>query len=147
MMHRTAAIDITLLTTGILLLVSGGLLYVLYRPQTLLLFHVADSMGFLPAIDRWRTCASAWHPPTFVVYSLPAGLWALSYVLIAMVPAGAFSGRGRVAALSLVPVLGAVSELMQAFSVLPGTFDWADLALYIAPLAIIFANTNQKYRT
>ena len=135
--HRAAAIDLSLLTIGTLLLLASGMLYVLYRPQTLLLFHVADSMGLLPLIDSWQQWASAWPLHPFVVYSLPAGLWALSYVLIAVVLAAPLPPKGRLAAVAAVPLLGTASELMQAAGLLPGTFDWADLALYLAPLTLL----------
>ena len=140
--HRPTAVDVSLIAAGTLFLLAGGLLYVLYRPQTLLLFHVADSMGLLPVIDSWQQWASAWRPAPFVVYSLPAGLWALSYVLIVVVLAASFPPKGRLAAVTLIPLLGAASELMQGAGLLPGTFDWADLALYLAPLAILTINNK-----
>ena len=132
------------LATGIMLLFMGGMLYVLYRPQTLLLFHVANGMGLTDVIGRWRLTASeTWQPTEFVVYCLPAGLWAMSYVLIVGTLAQELPLKRRWMAVAVIPVLGAASELLQAMSIIPGTFDWADLALYILPL-IIYATINNK---
>ena len=112
------------------------MIYVLYRPPTLLLFHVADGLGLMTTLDHWRLSATAFTPPEFVVYSVPAGLWAMSYVLIEGVLVQTFSAQRRWAAVAFVPLLGAVSELLQAARLLPGTFDVADLALYLLPLAV-----------
>ena len=147
MPRLSPALSATLVATGLLLLVAGGLLYVLFRPHTLLLFRVADGLGLTPAIDHLRQCAAAVRPPGFVVYSLPAGLWATSYVLITAVTAQTLTAKARTAAMALVPAAGAVSELMQAAGLLPGTFDWADLALYLLPLtpAVISSATAEPY--
>ena len=121
---------------GLLTLIAGGMIYVLYRPRTLLLFHVADGLGLTTPLAHWRLSAMAFTPPEFVVYSLPAGLWAMSYVLIEGVLVQAFSAQRRWAAVAFVPLLGAASELLQAARLLPGTFDASDLVLYLLPLAV-----------
>ena len=136
---------------GVLLLAVGGLLYVLYRPHETLLLHLADELGMGDIIDGWREAAAVLTPPAWVVGSLPAGLWALSYVLIIDSLVGNASGRcstgnnasercstgKRRLALAFIPLLGVASELMQGLRWLPGTFDWLDLVLYSLPMGII----------
>lgn len=135
-----------LLTLGTVLLFMGGMLYVLYRPQTLLLFHVAEGMGLADIIGQWRlSAAAAWQPAAFTVYSLPAGLWALSYVLIVGTLAQGLPSKWRWAAVTFVPLLGAISELLQAVGIVPGTFDWTDLALYLIPVALYSAFSKRTY--
>ncbi len=132
------------ITIGVALLFLGGMLYVLYRPQTLLLFHIASGMGLTDVIDQWRLSAAAvWQPAEFIVYCLPAGLWALSYVLIVGTLAQGLPMKRRWAAVAAIPLLGAASELLQAMSIIPGTFDWADLLLYVLPL-ITYATMDNK---
>jgi hypothetical protein len=121
---------------GITLLVMGGMVYILYRPQTLLLFHVAGGLGLTNAIGYWRLQAAAWQPGEFIVYCLPAGLWAMSYVLIVGTLAQGLPTKRRWAAVAFIPALGAASELMQAMDIIPGTFDWEDLTLYVLPLLV-----------
>lgn len=124
------------MVAGVLMLIVGGLLYVLYRPQTLLLFHVADAMGMTGKIGQWREGASVLQPAGFIIYNLPAGLWAASYVLITATLSQPLSRPSRYIAVAFIPLIGAVSELMQAVGLLPGTFDPVDLALYLLPLAV-----------
>lgn len=125
---------LSLLLTGMLLLLAGGLLYVLYRPTTLLLFHAAYALGLHSTIAGWRLWASACRPPAFIVYTLPAGLWALSYVLIVAALAVPLNPARRLVAMAAMPLLGLLSELMQGAGLLPGIFDWGDLALYVAAI-------------
>ena len=60
----------------------GGMIYVLYRPDNILLFRVTDSLGMKPLIDVARLSASQVKLPLFVINSLPAGLWAASYLMM-----------------------------------------------------------------
>ena len=122
------------LAVGVMLLFAGGMIYVLYRPQTLLLFHVAGGLGMTDIIGQWRQMATAWHPAAFTVYCLPAGLWALSYVLIVGTLAQGLPAIRRWIAVAFIPLLGISSEVMQAVGIVPGTFDWTDLTLYALPL-------------
>lgn len=143
------AVSMAVMAAGVVLLFLGGMLYVLYRPQSLLLFRVADGMGLTDAIGGWRHAAAPFAPAEFVVYNLPAGLWALSYVLIVGTLAQGLPSVKRWVAVAFVPLVGVVSELMQAARLLPGIFDWIDLALYAAPLALyavyyIIINNNEQ---
>ncbi len=142
-------LNMAMIAMGIVLLFLGGMLYVLYRPQTLLLFLVADGMGLTNIISDWRLAATAtWQPAKFIIYCLPAGLWTLSYIFIVGTLAQEMPAKKRWAAVSAIPLLGAVSELLQAGDIVPGTFDWADLALYVLPLAVYtvlnFEHSNIK---
>ena len=134
---------LSMLALGVMLLFTGGMIYVLYRPQTLLLFHVAGGLGMTDIIEQWRQMATAWHPAAFTVYCLPAGLWALSYVLIVGTLTQGLPTIRRWVAVASIPLLGIASEVMQALSIIPGTFDWADLALYVLPL-IAYATIDNK---
>jgi hypothetical protein len=123
----------------VLLLTAGGLLYVLYRPMETLLIRLMGRIGMDACLDRWREAAAAVTPPEWVVYSLPAGLWAMSYVLIvdALTAGSKMTYKGRLAAVSIVPLLGMTSELLQAAGLVPGTFDWLDLGFYLLPLTLL----------
>lgn len=136
MMTRNYCIPLAMMGMGVSMLIVGGLLYLLYRPQTLLLFHVADAMGLSSGIGQWREGASGLQPAEFIVYNLPAGLWAASYVLITATLSQPLPRPRRRVAVAFIPLIGAVSELMQVVGLLPGTFDPADLVLYLLPLAV-----------
>ena len=131
-----------------LLFVAGGALHVPFRPRALLLVVLADKFGLSPLLGTVRAAFTNVHLPEFVVFSLPAGLWSAAYVMLMH---GLFDRECRQKRLlwaSVIPLLGALSELMQGFRVLPGTFDVADLACYVAPYAAyVLIMLNKKKTT
>ena len=124
------------LTASAVALVAGGMIYILGRPRTLLLFWVADHIGLRRTFDALRAA----HPldgwPEWTVYSLPGGLWSLSYLLLADVLASHLSTTMRVALVGVIPMAGVLSELFQKAGWLPGTYDTIDLLFYLSPYLI-----------
>ena len=129
------AVERTLACTSLLLLAMGGMLYLLFRPRTLMMFGLADGMGLGGVVDGWRMAAQSLQLPAFVVYSLPGGLWSASYVLLTDALLRGQPRRIRLTGICVIPLIGAASELLQGFKLLPGTFDLADVACYLLPLA------------
>ncbi len=122
---------------GLLLISIGGMIYLSFRPTSLLMFHTLDGMGLMIAVDWWRSLI-AWQPSEFVVFSLPGGLWAAAYILLVN---GLMEHRQallRVAIASIIPLMGIVSELLQQMQLLPGTFDYTDLLCYAMPLTAFY---------
>ena len=121
------------LSLGIMLLLVGGITYLLFRPRTLLMFHVADYLGLSPIIDRIREgMTDAWFPE-FIVYSLPGALWSAAYLLTVDCFLYGQSVRTRLVATSIIPLIGAASEVLQLTGMVPGTFDGWDLLCYLIP--------------
>ncbi|MBQ9229873.1 MAG: hypothetical protein IJ190_01700 [Prevotella sp.] len=131
---------------GLLLLVVGGMIYVSFRPTSLLLFHSLDFLGLSAGVDAWRDLVSEWRPHEFIVYSLPGGLWAAAYILLTHGLLAYKPALPRVCIASLIPLTGIGSELLQRWGLLPGTFDIADLLCYTVPLLllIIYEITKDK---
>lgn len=129
---------------GVLLLVAGGLIYLLFRPRVLLMFLVADSMNAGGLVDCLRHMAADTTMPAFVVYSLPAGLWAASYVLIADSFTRTQPTAGRLLATAIVPALGLALEMMQWAGLLPGTADIADAVCYTVPYLVYLLTKKTK---
>ena len=71
-----------LLVIAFLLITCGGFIYLAFRPKSLLLFQLVDTFCLTEGVDEIRKSFSAISIPDFVVYSLPAGLWTASYLLI-----------------------------------------------------------------
>ena len=117
-------------------IIAGGLIYLLYRPQNLLLFRITDYMGLNPYIDSLRDDASNLLLPSIIINSVPAGLWTASY-LIMMYSCTKFYNRKTRLLLSLpLPISAIILEFMQLFGLCPGTFDIYDLVCYIIPLIL-----------
>ena len=119
-----------------ILLLIGALIYILFRPQNLLIFDMLDKMGLSNEVDSIRSSFIGIKLPLFVVNCLPAGLWTASY-LIAMYCNTKLHSRKTRLMLSLpLPMSAIVLEFMQLFGWCPGTFDWYDLLCYVIPIII-----------
>ena len=132
---------------GLLLMLAGGTIYLLFRPRTLLLFFVADKLGMGSSIDAWRdyvnsqfivhySLSFSQHLSSFALYSLPCGLWTLSYLFIMD---GLFHSQPPATRLrwaSVIPIFSIATELLQGLRLLPGTFDIADLLCYLVPYVL-----------
>ena len=119
---------------SIILVSIGGCIYLMQRTTGLLMFRIIDFLGMTDVVATLRTYAMQW--PEFVVFSLPGGLWSASYVLLAD---AVFAGQSNLIRLSwgsLIPMIGVVSELLQAMGLCPGTADWQDAVCYGVPYVV-----------
>lgn len=121
---------------AILLILTGGMIYVLYRPESLLLFRVTDSLGITPLIDILRSNSSRVMLPSFMINSLPAGLWTASYLLMMYITTKFHTRRIRLMLALPLPISAIALEFMQLLGWCPGTFDIYDLICYIVPLCV-----------
>lgn len=121
---------------ALLLILTGGMIYVLYRPENLLLFRVTDNLGITPLIDILRSNSSRVMLPSFIVNSLPAGLWTASYLLMMYITTKFHTRRIRLMLALPLPISAIVLEFMQLLGWCPGTFDIYDLICYIVPLCV-----------
>lgn len=121
---------------ALLLILTGGMIYVLYRPENLLLFRVTDSLGIKPLIDVLRSNSSRVMLPSFIVNSLPAGLWTASYLLMMYITTKFQTRRIRLMLALPLPISAIALEFMQLLGWCPGTFDIYDLICYIVPLCV-----------
>lgn len=124
---------------GIVALACGCTAYLACRKGTYAFDLVLQWLG----IESWfapiRHSAEPSPLPDFIVYSLPGGLWALSYILIMDALWHKGTTLSRIILTSIVPILGVGSELMQLLHLLPGTFDPVDLISYALPYLIYIA--------
>ena len=128
------------LPLGMMLLLMGGMTYLLFRPQTLLMFHVTDALGLSAVINSMRKGISS-QLPEFIIYNLPGALWAASYILTTEYFLYRQSVKTRILVAGIIPIIGAVSELLQLTGLLPGTFDVADLLCYLVPYLLYMSIT------
>ena len=123
---------------GLILITFGGMIYLSYRPTSILLFRVLDVVGPM---------AFHWQPSEFVVYSLPGGLWSAAYILLVHALLEHHTAVLRITVASIIPVVGIVSELMQSAGLLPGTYQLTDLWCYALPLFILLISETLKNTT
>lgn len=115
-------------TVSSILLLTGGLIYLLYRPFTLRMFKWFNLNDSTEWLVKLRSLVPTSVPDWFV-YALPDGLWSCAYV-IAVGAIWRFAIPQCVWATLLIPLIGIISELLQKMKILPGVYDRADLIAY-----------------
>lgn len=133
---------------GVLFLILGGLIYLLFRSKTLYIYIWCESLGFADLIDSLRLFVHDWIVPDFIIFSLPDGLYCAAYLLIIEAIWHEEKGWIKNLTLSVVPLVTISSEILQFFGIVRGTFDIIDLLCYmvsfLAYTMILFTN-NYKY--
>lgn len=121
---------------SLVILLLGGLVYVIYRDKSLLMFNWFDSIGISNEIDWLRRLFQGEGIYGWVKYSLPDGLWLFSYMFI--VDAIWDSDKNAMSILFLwgLPVVAVSSECLQYFGLLPGVFDWIDMVSYLSAITV-----------
>ena len=132
-------------------MLAGGMIYVLWRSDTLLMFAWFDALGMRPAVGMLREYAALHFQalPHWVVFSLPQALWLFSGILYFQC-----IWRGANAASSMLWTGAFVAiafgfELGQLLNLVPGYFDvWDALSLiaaYLLALAVLdFTSTRRR---
>lgn len=107
----------------------GAGIYVLWRTQRLPVFDWLTWAGFSGVVEWLRQVAPAASAlPDWVIFTLPDALWVYAVTACAaLIWVDAPGTWARRFWLSGGLVMGAGSELGQAFGIVPGTFDPHDL--------------------
>ena len=123
-------------TIGVTALIVGGLLYVIFRSKSLLMFDWFHMIGLSDMVENIRTKYDGVNLYGWVKDCMPAGLWLFSYLFVI----DSLWGNNRNLVYNLfifvLPVIAICSEFMQLFGMLPGTFDYMDLISYVVAILI-----------
>lgn len=132
------------ITIGLLPVIVGGLIYLTYRTDTLLMFSWFDKIGLSGPIDFFRSNQQLQKMaiPGWVKFSLPDALWLFSFNYVLLTLWGFNINRQSAFWLFLTPVIGLFSEVGQLIGVVPGTFDLVDLWLLLLATLIPFSFVN-----
>lgn len=122
----------------------GGLIYVLFRPDSLRMFTWFKEIDVLDTVLQVRvaTLPIAGKLPQWVLFSLPDGIYLSSYVSAYLIIWRKPFEKNGIIWLLLIPSIAVGSEFGQLLGVVPGTFDFTDLFFYAAgtgfPLILYF---------
>ena len=142
MLNKDTITRIVKATIGIVTLTAGGLIYILYRDNSLLMFDWFQHLGISSYINTIRTNTENQNLYGWVKNSMPAGLWLFSYLFIIDSIWGKDKSFIYWCFLCFLPIIAILSELMQYFKLLSGTFDILDLISY--SFAIVLFTTIKK---
>lgn len=120
---------------GVVMLLCGCSIYLLFRSKTINLYQWCSMLGISDIIDSMRMSIIGWEIPEFIRFSLPDGLYCASYILL-MDAVWPDNGKYKKLTVSFIPIVAIIHELMQGLGLVKGTFDIIDLLCYATPLAI-----------
>lgn len=95
--------------------------------------------GVSDMIDALRYTVQDWRISDIVKYSLPDGLYCAAYILFIDAIWHDDESFIKYYIISLVPLVTIISEILQYFGLVRGTFDIYDLICYSLPLIIYYA--------
>ena len=129
--------------------ILGGMIYVLWRPDTIRFLGWFDLIGidFPLAIIRGYSMLVYAHIPEWIIFSLPNGFWAFSYAFtITFIWWGSDSLAGYMW-LGSIPVVSLGYETMQYAGVIQGVFCYQDLFFCTTGAVVgLIAGANSKKR-
>jgi hypothetical protein len=116
-------------------LIIGGMIYIIYRTDTLLMFSWFNKLHLNDIVCALRENYGNSETFDFIKFNSPAALWLFSYMLL--IDAIWFK-FGQCAIylffISILPCIAISSEILQYFALVPGTFDIKDLIAYIVSI-------------
>ena len=127
-------------------LIIGGMLYLGYRSQELLMFRWVNFLGLSNTASSWRKICFQHPLPGWCYYALPDGLWLLSYMLLINIIWNSHTWRSIIWTYAL-PTIAITSELLQLQNPYCGTFDIMDIVCYLGAVILFeLKNTTQWKR-
>lgn len=133
-----------------LLMLIGGMLYILYRPTSLIMFSWFSSLGFDNCINTMRAKGTSLADilPCWIVFSLPQALWCFSgFLAIHAIWLNVRCVQEQFW-LTFVLLLALGGELGQLVGIIDGVFDFIDLLFLVLAfclaLFMFFIISNDK---
>lgn len=117
-------------------MLCGGLIYVLFRSESLLMFSWLEYIGLNIQIEIIRGIVAnhVVSLPNIIIYSLPNALWYLSGLMVFSSIWG--NGKARSTWMVSFSVLAIGAELGQLFGFVKGTYAHSDIALMLLAIPI-----------
>jgi len=127
----------------------AGCIYILFRHESLLMFDWLHQLHLMPLVAELRTFTVPLGEslPGWIRFSLPDGLWLLSYLWFLRVVWADGPDKPLWAWTALGLVMSFGHELGQATGLIAGTFDWADVAAYLIATVTAFSLRPGQSRT
>lgn len=139
-----------LLPEAILTIIFGGLIYIIFRTDSLLMFSWFEYLKLSDFICFIRNFMVTPLPPSvkFLTNTAPGGFWTFSYTVFLMFIWNLEVNWRNIFYYLLIPFTAVFSEIFQLTGLIPGTFNYLDIVSYIAgatlPFLIHFRKIKNK---
>ena len=110
---------------AVLSLTLGGLLYILFRPNT----YLAVFCSNIPVVSYMQSLLADVHIPFFAYYFVDF-LWGLS-LCSGLIALHNPEIKGKIGCAAVALAWGSLWELLQRLDVVGGTGDWMDVFMYL----------------
>ena len=133
-----------LIITGMTITI-GGMIYILFRTQSLIMFDWFKMLLLEEHIEKLRSSSMLYIKklPNWFLFSFPDGLWLFSYISLIFIVWKNQINRHSIIWIFIIPFYAISLEIGQLLNYFKGTFDFNDLFFYaigiISPF-IIFNN-------
>ncbi|CAM3963008.1 hypothetical protein FLCU109888_11195 [Flavobacterium cucumis] len=123
-----------------LTILLGGFIYVFFRVESLRMFSWFNSISLTKVIITIRDYTLNYDLliPDWVKFSLPDGLWLFSFISLILITWKNEINSSNLFWLIGLPIIALLSEIGQSISIVPGTFDWIDIAMYLTGFMLPF---------
>lgn len=114
-------------------MLTGGMIYVLWRPDSLVMFSWFDSLGLRGNVDHIRELVLPYYSafPGWVIYAMPQSLWFFSGLLAFDCIWAARDKAIYWFYFAGFSVIALSTELGQLAGIVPGYFDGCDFAALV----------------
>ena len=136
-------IKVIKIIVSLMLLLVGGLIYIAYRTEDLLMFSWFRALKMEHIICEIRVFFSRIEIPYFVKFCLPNGLWTASY----LISVDALVKDKKLLWALVLPLIATVFEILQIWQIIQGTFDIGDLICILAPTIVYIVYYHIHYET
>ena len=133
---------------GLLPILIGGFLYILFRSEHLTMFRWFKALSLNHGISFLRTISNHFvgNLPDWFLYSLPDGLYLFSFTSFLLIIWNYELSIKSALFIFSVPFLAIISEGFQHIGLFPGTFDELDLFYYISGIFISVLTVNPTFQ-
>ncbi len=112
---------------AIIPLIVGGIIYIIWRVDSLLMFAWIESFGLTDILKVLRDNYKHYHIPKWALYNLPNGTWTYTFTFIMTYVWVKELSMKRYFYISMPFLLGSVFELGQLIKIIPGVFCYGDI--------------------
>lgn len=139
-----------LLPEAFISIITGGLIYILFRTDSLVMFGWFEQIRISEFIYNLRNAQLFPHISSFktLINTIPGGLWTFSYTSFLLFIWNLEITNRNIIYFISVPIAAVASEILQLTGLIPGTFNYFDIISYIAgtilPLIIHLRKIKNK---
>ena len=126
----------------------GFFIYILFRPDKLIMFDWLNSLGIGESISNLRDQSpSNSKVPSWIIYNLPDGLWVYSLTALMLIIWQDTKDNKKYFWIFSPLIISIMIEIGQYALIIPGTYDYMDILLCMiaTPLPFLMLYKKNKY--